>query len=428
MIWIRSVMEGNEGRGEDEFRIIRRDGSIRYIHWQGIPLRDQGGRIVRLAGVAADVTEARLSELALRSSEELFRMAAEAAEQGVWNHDLDTGTIAWSARLWRIHGLPPGEGAPEKEARMALIHPEDRAEVLGLTGELLATGPNAVSRRSYRILRADGAVRTVERQAILLPGPDGQPARIVGVVHDVTEARDLAAQTMVADKLTTLGEMAGAIAHELAQPLQAVMATAATARMRLTQAADEATVERVTDRLAWIERQTARAGKTIQHLLAFSRGESSDGFSRLAEALEGAMELAGHGLRRERVEVSVLLPDDLPAVRGGQIAIEQVLVNLLNNARDAMAESETRRIRLEARLEGDLVRLDVTDTGSGVPEDKLERIFEPFYTTKPVGRGTGIGLSVARRMMQAMGGGIAVANTGSGARFTLTFRSALAVG
>ncbi|MCX7379568.1 MAG: PAS domain-containing protein [Alphaproteobacteria bacterium] len=424
LVWIHATNAGESERGEDEFRVILRDGTIRYFRWQGIPLRDAQGRIVRFAGVVADVTEARLADLALRTSEELFRMAAEAAEQGVWNHDLATGAITWSARLWRMHGLPPQEGAPEPEKRIAFIHSEDREELLRLTDEVLALLPNTVMRRTYRILRADGAVRTLDRQSMLVAGADGQPARIVCVVHDVTEARELAAQTMVADKLATLGEMAGAIAHELAQPLQAVMATAATARMRLAQAVDEATVERVSDRLAWIEKQTSRAGKTIQHLLAFSRGESSEGLCRLADALEGAMELAGHGLRRDGVEVSVEVPADLPPVHGGQVVIEQVLVNLLNNARDAMAESPERRIRIEARQDGDLILLDVADTGSGVPADKLERIFEPFYTTKPVGRGTGIGLSVARRTMQALGGGITVANTGRGACFSLTFRNA----
>jgi C4-dicarboxylate-specific signal transduction histidine kinase len=285
-----------------------------------------------------------------------------------------------------------------------------------------------VQRRTFRIVRPDGAVRTLERQSMLVAGADGRPLRIVGVVRDVTEARELAAQTMVADKLATLGEMAGAIAHELSQPLQAVMATATTARMRLVQGNDEATVERVRDRLAWIERQTSRAGKTIQHLLAFSRGESSDGITRLAAALEGAMELAGYGLRHAAIEVSVQVPDDLPPVRGGQVEIEQVLVNLLNNARDAMADRPIREIRIEARHEGGLVRLDVTDTGGGVPADKLERIFEPFFTTKPVGRGTGIGLSVARRTMRALDGAITVANTGDGACFSLTFRSALPEG
>lgn len=424
LVWVHAATAGDSERGEDEFRVIRRDGSLRYFRWQGIPLRDAQGRIVRFAGVVSDVTEARLADLALRTSEELFRMAAEAAEQGVWNHDLATGAITWSARLWRIHGLPPQEGAPEPEQRTAFVHPEDREELLRLTDEVLALPPNTVLRRTYRILRADGAVRTLDRQSMLVAGADGQPARIVCVVHDVTEARELAAQTMVADKLATLGEMAGAIAHELAQPLQAVMATAATARMRLAQAADEATVERVSDRLAWIEKQTSRAGKTIQHLLAFSRGESSEGLCRLADALEGAMELAGYGLRRDGVEVSVEVPANLPPVHGGQVVIEQVLVNLLNNARDAMGESPERRIRIEARQDGDLIRLDVTDTGGGVPADKLERIFEPFYTTKPVGRGTGIGLSVARRTMQALGGSISVANTGRGACFSLTFRNA----
>jgi PAS domain S-box-containing protein len=419
--WIRSMGADVDQRGEGEFRVVRRDGSIRHVHWQGIPLRDAQGRVVRFAGVAADVTEARLAERALRNSEEVLRMALEAAELGVWTHDLATDVVTFSPRLWRICGFPNARGPISAAERIAMIHPEDRGDVVVLQDKLMAQPAGAVDRLSYRIVQSDGAVRTVERQAMMVRDPDGQPLRIVAVVRDVTEVRQMAAQVMAADKLATLGEMAGAIAHELAQPLQAIMATAATARMRLVNESDIASVQGVCDRLAWIERQIGRAGKTIQHLLAFSRGESSVGFCRLSDAVEGAMELVGHGLERARIVINIEVADDLPAVGGGIVEVEQVLVNLLTNARDAIGARAVRRIDIIARLLPDAMQLDVSDTGGGIPEDRLETIFEPFYTTKPVGRGTGIGLSVARRTMNALGGSITVANVSEGARFSLIF-------
>ncbi len=423
--WLRRSSAEPSSRGENSFRITRLDGSVRYLHWQGIPLRDDQGKAVRFTGVVADITEAKKAELAIRTSEQVFRMASEAAEQGVWTHDFASDKITWTSRMWRIHGMPQVGDAPSHAARIAMIHPEDRAEVLSLQQDLKAAAKHA-THCSYRILRPDGATRTVECNAMLVMGADDRPERIVGVITDVTEARELTAQAMVADKLATLGEMAGAIAHELAQPLQAVMATAATSRMRLLNGVDAASVARVGDSLGWIERQIARVGKTIQHLLAFSRGESSCGVTRLADAVEGAMELIGRGLRNAGIEVTLDLKEDLPPVRGGQIEIEQVMVNLLTNARDAMVGRSLQKIRITGREDGVSVMLDVTDTGGGVPADRMDRIFEPFYTTKAVGRGTGIGLTVVRRTMGAIRGTISVANTSEGACFTLTFMSAVA--
>ncbi len=114
------------------------------------------------------------------------------------------------------------------------------------------------------------------------------------------------------------------------------------------------------------------------------------------------------------------------ALLGGQIEVEQMMINLLNNARDAMAARSVRKIRITGREDGVSVMLDVTDTGGGVPADRMDRIFEPFYTTKAVGHGTGLGLTVVRRTMRAIGGTISVANTSEGACFTLTFMSAFA--
>lgn len=420
--WLQRTNGAEAARGEGEFRVVRPDGTIRYLHWQGVPLRDGQGSLVRFTGVVADVTKARAAEQALRAREELFRMAAEAANQGVWELDLDSAVMTWTPLLWKIYGLAPADGAPAREQRIDMIHPEDREDMLALGRELANAPLHGVIRRSYRVLRADGAVRMVEAQAMRLRAMHGQGSRVVGVIRDVTEARELSAQAMVADKLATLGEMAGGIAHELAQPLQALMAAAATVRLSLKEDMEEEPLQAARERLRWIERQASRAGKTIQHLLAFSRGESSEGTTLLSDAIEGAIELVGHVLRHAAIEVAIDVPADLPPVQGGQVEIEQVLVNLLNNARDAIGEREARRIRIQARHLPEAVVLEVCDTGGGIPADRLDRIFLPFYTTKAIGKGTGLGLMVAKRTMQLLGGCISATNIEHGACFLLTFK------
>ena len=143
----------------------------------------------------------------------------------------------------------------------------------------------------------------------------------------------------------------------------------------------------------------------------------------LKAAVHGALGLEGMALRESNVDVTIVINDDLPTVRARQVQVEQILVNLLINARDAMSANpgNARRVALRGSQHRNCVRLEIEDTGPGVPTAMVERLFEPFFTTKAVGEGTGLGLSLCQTMMQQFGGSISVANGRLGAVFTLEF-------
>jgi C4-dicarboxylate-specific signal transduction histidine kinase len=246
----------------------------------------------------------------------------------------------------------------------------------------------------------------------------------LALAHAALEVRvrSIHAQNQSAD-VATLGQLAGGIAHELAQPLQAMIAAAQACSLRLSRPDDAGAVDHARSRLVWIAGQAARAGRTIQHLLAFSRGTSTSGVTRLSDAVAGSLELVGRNLSQAMVTVTVDVPQELPLVLGGLVEVEQVLVNLLLNARDALGESSNRKVDIRGTSRDDKVVLTVADTGGGIPPQIISRVFDPFFTTKPAGKGTGLGLAISQKTMIALGGSIAVRNTETGAEFTLVFQA-----
>lgn len=245
---------------------------------------------------------------------------------------------------------------------------------------------------------------------------------------DVTAARAAEAKAAAAGRLSSLGEMAAGLAHELKQPLTIISLSATNGRKFLSQNKTDL----VAARLDRIIEQAMRGGALIDHLRQFARGWNTeaplDRFA-LSVPLQGALLLAGNALREASITVSIAMPDPAPRVLGHPIAVEQVLVNLLMNARDAIAERHAdpdRRITIDCARDqqSGTATLAVEDNGGGVPPAVIARIFEPFVTTKGPDKGTGLGLAISHGLAASMGGTIAVRNVDGGARFELTLRAA----
>jgi signal transduction histidine kinase len=287
----------------------------------------------------------------------------------------------------------------------------------------------------YRFRRADGAWMWLrETLRVVARRPEG--LEVSGALEDISAERELALQAATSAKFATLGEMAAGLAHELNQPI-AIMSLAAENAAEALEAGEDGVEEALT-RLRRIMAQADRAKAIVTQLRAFSRVdvaalEPVD----LGAAVQGMMVLAGQALRDAGIQVQLRLPDVLPPVVGQIILIEQVLLNLVLNARDALLERPPERRRLRIEAEGgdaeapETVVVRVVDTGPGLTSETLEKLFEPFYTTKPPGLGTGLGLSISRTIMRGLGGHILAANaptgSGMGAEFTLVFRRAVLV-
>jgi signal transduction histidine kinase len=308
----------------------------------------------------------------------------------------------------------------------------------GIDAATLPLGPDLPDRlrhapeatAEYRFRRADGSWMWLRETArVVGRGPDG--ADIAGALEDISAERELALQAAAAAKFATLGEMAAGLAHELNQPI-AIMSLAAENAAEALEAGEHG-IEDALARLRRIMAQADRAKAIVTQLRAFSRVdigalEPVD----VGAAVQGLMVLAGQALRDANVQVQLRLPESLPPVVGQAVLVEQVLLNLALNARDALMElpADRRRLRIEAEPGpgAEEVSLRVVDSGPGLSPEVRQRLFEPFYTTKAPGQGTGLGLSICRTIMRGVGGRIEGGNapegSGMGAVFTLVFRRA----
>ena len=246
---------------------------------------------------------------------------------------------------------------------------------------------------------------------------------VVTVAVDVTEEVEHRAEVEAVARLASLGEMASGIAHELSQPLGAIKLAAENAERELSREAfDPAAVMRQIERIG---KQAERAGTIIHNLRAFGAGDRvTMAQLSLAAVVNGAMALVGMVLRRDGIDLDIAVDNGLPLIVGNRVAIEQVVVNLLLNARHAILDKRCPEqwVRVETMAQPDSLLLVVSDSGGGIPQSVLPRIFEPFFTTKGPTQGSGLGLSIARQAMTAMGGGIRAENGPVGACFRLQFR------
>ncbi|PPQ27756.1 ATP-binding protein [Rhodopila globiformis] len=282
----------------------------------------------------------------------------------------------------------------------------------------------------YGFRRPDGTTMWLRDQARVLDGRCMSDMEIVGYISDITEERSLRAQTIATAKLATLGEMAAGLGHELNQPI-AIMSLAAENASRALGTKGAGGIAFAVQRMKRIAEQASRARTIVDHLRIFGRKDEDQlGLVDVAAVVDGAMTLVANALHNAGVTVRIDLPDDLPQVLARKVLAEQVLLNLMLNARDAMATNPSEvpcRITITAagNPAAGTVVLDVRDAGLGIPETVLGRMFDPFFTTKDVGKGTGLGLSICHGIMRSFGGTIAALNAdGGGAILRLTFRRA----
>jgi two-component system, cell cycle sensor histidine kinase and response regulator CckA len=403
---VKGDVRGDEGRGfvgfEHEHRIVAPDGEVRWVRVRSDPVRDDTGRVYRTVGSMEDVTALRDAEAALRASETRFRRLAEGFPFILWMGDAATGATEYVNPAYaRIFGRPLGALYDDPHDWLRAVHPEDRPRMEDALAE--ATREPGTHEQDYRILDADGAVRWMRWLSYRLTDEDGQPTRRVAVVEDVTDRRLLADELLQAQKMHAVGRLAGGVAHDFNNLLfvilnhldeaQASLPTGSTAHADLGRAREAA----------------ERVSALTDQLLTFSRRRPTDWHDLdLAQAVRDTADMLHRTLGSD-VEIRLDLPGDLPAVRLDPAQLQQVVVNLAVNARDAMPTGGT--LTLAARHEDDpqhpgrtVVALRVSDTGEGMAPDVAARVFEPFYTTKPVGRGTGLGLSMVYGIVEQHGG------------------------
>lgn len=266
------------------------------------------------------------------------------------------------------------------------------------------------------LVRKDGSIVLVEMKVNLLHDADGRPVGFLGVTRDITERKRLEGQLHLAGRLAAVGELAAGVAHELNNPLAAIQGFAQLLTAR------EDVDETLRKDLETIYMEAQRASRITGNLLSFGRShEPEKRLISVNEVVEKTLELRTHQMKVNNIEVSAELQPDLPMTMADFHQMQQVFVNIINNAEQAMTEAHGRgKLLVKTNKSGKMVQIAFADSGPGIPEENLNRIFDPFFTTKEVGKGTGLGLSICYGIVAAHGGHIyARSKLGRGATFVV---------
>ena len=389
------AMNFPNGSHLSEYRLIRPDGTVRWIEDRAFPVYDSHGRLIRRVGVAKDVTNAKLAELKLRESEERLSIVAQTTADVVWDWNLDSDMIRWNDGLKLRFKHEFGPDAPSASWKDH-IHPDDRERVVAGISAVI-DGQINDWQDEYRFLCGDGSSVIVIDRGRIIRDDAGKPLRMVGSMIDVTQQRHLEEQLRQSQRLDAVGKLTGGVAHDFNNILMVIAAN--------VEALQEEVVDRqMAERLERIGGAARRAADLTRQLLAFSRKQTL--LPQITD-LNALITVTGSLLHRTlggEIDIDMRLAEELGHTSVDRSQFETALVNLCINARDAMPAGgrlviETGNVTFGQGNDGeiapgDYVLLSVTDSGTGMPADVASRAFDPFFTTKDVGKGSGLGLSM----------------------------------
>jgi PAS domain S-box-containing protein len=412
------------GKVTAEYRVVWPDGSLHWLSTNGRMFFDEEGRPLRMVGFTSNVTRRKLVEEELRRSEAFLAEGQHLARMGNFSWCVATEEIIWSEQLYRIFEFE--SGIPMTLELIATrVHPED----IRLLHDMVDSVQRGVSDFEYehRLLMPDSSIKHVH---LVAHGTRDEQGRLeyIGAVQDVTQRRfseaalnEARSELARVARATSLGVLTASIAHEVNQPLSGIITNASTCVRMLD--ADPPNVDGARETARRTIRDGHRAADVIKRLRAlFGKKDATAESVDLNDAAREVIALSLSELQRSRVILRAELTDDLPLVIGDRVQLQQVMLNLLLNASDAMngVDDRPRKIVIRTgRDEGDSVRLSVQDTGVGLDPQDVGKLFEAFYTTKS--GGMGIGLSVSRSIIESHHGCLwATPNDGPGATFSFS--------
>jgi PAS domain S-box-containing protein len=382
-----------------EITLVRKDGTSIVCLNTAAAVRDNSGRVVRYQGAVMDITERREMERRLHQQQEFARRLVDSFPDLILVLDVAAHYTFVSPRSKEILGYEPQEiGAMDFGHS---VHPEDMPSVQSLYDDVVASRQTFAS-LEVRVRHKQGDWRRIRFNFSPLWDAKGQSEGVVLSGRDVTDLKRLEEQLIQAEKLAAMGQMLAGVAHELNNPLTAILGVTDLLRER------EGTDDSTKRQLELTHRQARRAARIVQNLLEFSRPASPQRKSLDVNGLiERTLQLHEHSLRRNSIEVDFRPQTGLPGVIGDANQLIQVFLNLVTNAEQAIREvREAGRIQILLAHSGDRITVAVQDDGVGVRPEALPRIFDPFYTTKRPGGGTGLGLSICMSIIREHGGNI----------------------
>ncbi len=409
---------------EQEYRVADANGGVRWVLDRARTIRDAGGRCLRMMGVVMDITDRKQAEEALRESEERYRNVVETQTEMICRFRPDTTLTFVNDAYCRYF-----ERSREQLVGTKFIDliPESARSATLRYLESLMSNPRTQT-YEHEVLRPDGSIGWHQWFDHVIVDSNGEVVEMQGIGRDITnlrraeiEAQERREEVTHLTRVAILGELSGALAHELNQPLTAILSNAQAAQRLLAKTPVD--LDEVREILSDIGSEDKRAGDVINRLRAMmKKGEAKLLPLNLNDLANDVLELAHSELIERNVAVATRLTPDLPEIRGDRVQLQQVLLNLIMNACEAMANDNGAESGIEvltARDDSSRLRLTVADRGPGIPPELIGRIFEPFMTTKS--QGLGVGLSICHSIVAAHGGRLWVANNPDrGASFSVS--------
>jgi len=396
-----------------EITLLRKDGVFITCLNTAAAVRDPMGHVIRYQGALMDITERREIERRLHKQQEFAHRLVESFPDLILVLDTQANYTFVSPRCSEILGYASDEISEMKLGTRT--HPEDLPKLMALYKDIIA-GQQSFASLEMRVRHKLGEWRKILFNFSPL---FDESEKIEGVVlsgRDVTDLKRMEEQLIQAEKLAAMGQMLAGVAHELNNPLTAILGVTELVRER------EGLDESMKRQLDLTHRQARRAARIVQNLLEFSRPASPQkkGID-LSTIIERTLQLHEHSLRRNQVEVDFTPRTDLPPIVGDANQLIQVFLNLISNAEQAIREvRESGRIQIRLTLAGDNVVVTVQDDGVGISPEGMPKLFDPFYTTKRPGGGTGLGLSICLSIAREHGGTIqAESLPGGGSAFSV---------
>jgi two-component system, LuxR family, sensor kinase FixL len=417
--------------GSIEFFLLAGLGEAILVFWGNVqaPIVFSLPSMAMIAVMAYELSleVLRASQLVgeLRESESRMTLAAEATKLGMWIR-YPTRNEIWASDSCRaLFGFAKSERV-DIDRILQRLYPEDRETVRDIWAR--ATVGQGAYETEYRVVLPDGQIRWIASRGRVEFNGSGMPALVRGVALDITERKQseremhlLRQEIAHAGRVSMMGQLASALAHEINQPLGAILRNAEAAELFLQSASPD--LDEIRAILSDIRKDDQRAGSVIDRMRRLLKRNNLDTQAvEVSELVGDTVALVRADAVARQLKLDVDVPDDLPPVRGDRVHLQQVVLNLLLNGFDALngTNERGRLVSLTARLNGaQTVEIAVSDTGHGIPADKLQQVFDPFFTTKT--NGMGMGLPISRTIIEAHGGQLwAESKNGSGAVFRLT--------
>ncbi|WP_345166543.1 PAS domain-containing sensor histidine kinase [Sphingomonas daechungensis] len=408
--------------GEAEARIRRHDGQYRWFLFRVDALRDEAGDIVKWYGVNTDIEDRKLAEAALQRSETFLAEGQRISATGSFSWQVDSDELTFSAELYRIFEFRPGDVVTLDDIA-ARVHPEDQALLAARMAEIRSGSDNP--EYEIRLVMPSDRVKHVSVFGRIVRHDDGR-TECFGAVQDVTLRKqaeeglhEVRSELAHVTRVLSFSALTASIAHEINQPLSGIITNANTCLRML--AADPPRIDTALETVQRTIRDGRRAADIVARLrkLYSKKTERSDSVD-INDAAAEVVALLSADLQRKRVIVRTEFSADLPPIPADRVQLQQVILNMITNAAEAMSGVEGRERALTIRTDRDGsggIILSVQDVGIGLGGDSPEDVFRPFFTTKPTGMG--IGLSVSRSIVESHGGRLwAVPNEGEGATFS----------